>query len=85
MKRIRSKNYSVPGLLKSIIKFIVFLLLGVGLLYWVFRSQDISYQAYCSTHQIAPEDCILWKKMLKEKLYGKDKNRFLKNTERKEN
>ncbi len=66
MKRIRSKNYSVPGLLKSIIKFIVFLLLGVGLLYWVFRSQDISYQAYCASHQIAPEDCILWKKMLKD-------------------
>ena len=66
MKKIRSKNSSVPGVLKSFIKFIVFLLLGLGLLYWVFRSQDVSYQAYCASHQIAPGDCVLWKKMLKD-------------------
>lgn len=53
---------------KKFLQFLFFLALGVGIMYWVFVTQDKSYQAYCRENGIGPENCILWKKMLHDLL-----------------
>lgn len=58
----------LASFLKKTGQFILFLGLGVAILYWVFLKQEVSYQAYCAETGIASEDCILWKKLWKDLL-----------------
>lgn len=53
----------MASFLKKTGQFLLFLGLGVAILYWVFLKQEVSYQAYCAETGIGPEDCILWKKL----------------------
>ncbi len=48
----------------NILKFVLFTAIGLGILYYVYSSQDASFQAQCATDGIAKEDCALWRKIL---------------------
>ncbi|MBK7604820.1 MAG: flippase-like domain-containing protein [Saprospiraceae bacterium] len=50
--------------LGDILKFLLFLTIGAGILYWVFSSQSKAFQAQCVIDGIAPEDCSLFKKLV---------------------
>lgn len=45
-------------------KFLLFLSIGLGILYWVYRGQNIAFQAECGAKGIAPEDCSLARKVI---------------------
>ncbi len=49
--------------LKSILRFLLFLGIGVGIMYWLYTSQENAYQIYCQDNGIAPEDCSLIDKL----------------------
>jgi uncharacterized protein (TIRG00374 family) len=49
--------------LKDILRFIFFLTVGGGILYFIFRSQNRKYLEDCALRGIAPEDCSLWDKL----------------------
>lgn len=51
------------------LKFLFFLSIGLGILYLVYRGQNIAYQAECEVKGISPEDCSLAKKVLTD--FGK--------------
>ena len=44
-------------------KFLLFMGIGVGILYLVYRGQNAAYQEDCAANLIPPEDCSLWKKV----------------------
>jgi glycosyltransferase 2 family protein len=48
---------------KNILKFLVFLGIGLGILTWIFRRQDKMYQADCVIKGIPAESCSLWGKL----------------------
>lgn len=48
----------------NFLKFLLFLGLGLGILYLVYRSQNIAYQAECALKGIAAEDCSLLQKVI---------------------
>jgi len=58
----------LPQFFKKFLQFLFFLALGVGIMYWVFVTQDKSYQAYCRENGIGVDDCVLWRKMLHDLL-----------------
>jgi uncharacterized membrane protein YbhN (UPF0104 family) len=43
----------------NFLKFLLFLGLGLGILYLVYRSQNAAYQEECALNNIQPEDCSL--------------------------
>lgn len=59
---------SFSSLIKKLIQFVVFLGLGLGILYWVFIHQEKSYFAYCAQNGIAAENCSLWQKLWNDML-----------------
>lgn len=50
--------------LGDILKFLLFLTLGAGILYWVYSSQNKAFQAQCIIDGIAPADCSLFDKLV---------------------
>lgn len=48
----------------NILKFMLFLAIGGGILYWVYNSQNHAFQAQCAIDGVAPEDCSLMKKLI---------------------
>ncbi len=50
----------------NFLKFLLFLSIGLGILYLVYRSQNIAFQAECETKGIAPENCSLALKVLSD-------------------
>ena len=50
--------------LKNILKFVVFLGIGVTILYVVYQKNSATYLADCMTKGGAAEDCIFWKKLV---------------------
>ncbi|MBK7226556.1 MAG: lysylphosphatidylglycerol synthase transmembrane domain-containing protein [Saprospiraceae bacterium] len=52
--------------LKSILQFIIFTALGLGIFYWIYNSQNASYQIYCSQNNIPSSDCSLIDKVAKD-------------------
>jgi uncharacterized protein (TIRG00374 family) len=48
----------------NILKFLLFLAIGCGILYWVYNSQNQAFQAQCKIDGVAPEDCSLLKKLV---------------------
>jgi len=53
----------LSSFVKKFAQFLLFLAIGVAILWWLYIRQDESYKAYCELNQIASEDCILWKKL----------------------
>ncbi len=49
---------------KTILQFFLFLGIGGGILYWLYLSQENSFQIYCANNNIAPEDCSLSQKLI---------------------
>lgn len=47
----------------NVLKFLLFLGIGLGILYLVYRSQNAAYEAECALKGIAAEDCSLIKKV----------------------
>ncbi len=50
--------------LADILKFLLFLAIGAGILYWVYSSQNKAFQAQCVLDGIAAADCSLFKKLV---------------------
>jgi hypothetical protein len=50
--------------LLNLLKGLAFLLLGGGILYYVFHQQDLAYQAECAKQGVAAADCSLIDKVL---------------------
>lgn len=50
----------------NILKFLVFLGIGVGILYLVYQSQNAAYQEECALKGIAAEDCSLLQKVVSD-------------------
>jgi uncharacterized protein (TIRG00374 family) len=48
----------------NLLKFLLFLSLGVGILYAVYRQQNAAYQEECALNGIAPENCSLLQKVI---------------------
>lgn len=48
----------------NILKFLVFLGVGVGILYYVYYNQNIAFQENCALEGIPPEECSLAEKVL---------------------
>ncbi|MGB3545861.1 MAG: lysylphosphatidylglycerol synthase transmembrane domain-containing protein, partial [Saprospiraceae bacterium] len=48
----------------NLIKFLLFLSVGLVILYLVYRSQSNAYLAECALKEIPAEDCVLWRKVL---------------------
>ncbi len=48
----------------NLIKFLLFLSVGLVILYLVYRSQSNAYLAECALKGIPAEDCVLWRKVL---------------------
>jgi glycosyltransferase 2 family protein len=51
------------------LKFLFFLSIGLGILYFVFQKQQVAYQQECQLKHIASEDCSLWRKILDDFLH----------------
>jgi uncharacterized protein (TIRG00374 family) len=56
----------VPQPLSNFLKFIVFVGLGFGILYLVYRNQQTAYAADCALRGIAAEDCSLVDKVWRD-------------------
>ncbi len=52
--------------LKSILRFFLFLGIGIAIMYWLYTSQESAYQIYCSENNIAPENCSLLDKLYQD-------------------
>ncbi len=50
--------------LKLILQFIVFLGLGIGILYWLYTTQETTYQNYCQEQNIPASECSFTGKLL---------------------
>jgi uncharacterized protein (TIRG00374 family) len=50
--------------LKNFLKFLIFLGVGLGILYLVYQNQNGAYQEHCQLEGIAAEDCSLWRKVI---------------------
>lgn len=50
--------------LVNILKFLVFLSIGLVILYFVYRSQNTAYQAQCALDGVPSEDCSLMNKIM---------------------
>ncbi|RLD19192.1 MAG: UPF0104 family protein [Bacteroidetes bacterium] len=59
----KTSNLALNKTLKNILKFLVFLSIGLGILIWIFRRQDKMYQADCVLKGIPEESCSLWAKL----------------------
>ncbi len=55
------RNYLIQFL-----KFLLFLSFGLGILYVVYRSQNIAFQAECASKGIATADCSLARKVIQD-------------------
>ena len=53
-------------ILKNSLKFLLFLSVGLVILYLVYLKADSAYQADCIDKQIAPEDCSLVQKVIED-------------------
>ncbi len=51
-------------ILRNILKFLLFLSLGLVILYLVYRKAELAFQDDCATKGIAPEDCSLIAKVI---------------------
>ncbi|MDX1408682.1 MAG: lysylphosphatidylglycerol synthase transmembrane domain-containing protein [Saprospiraceae bacterium] len=49
--------------LRTALQFIIFLSIGFGILYVIFKRQNASFQADCALKGIPPADCSLWDKL----------------------
>ncbi len=52
--------------IKSIIQFLIFLLIGLGLLYMLYNQLDASYQKECAFKNIPESECSLIKRILQD-------------------
>lgn len=52
--------------LQNILKFLVFLGLGLGILYFVYQNQNEAYQAQCAMDGIAAAECSLMQKIFND-------------------
>lgn len=43
--------------IKSVLRFLLFLSIGLVILYWLYTGQESAFQEYCSDNGIASEDC----------------------------
>lgn len=43
--------------IKSVLRFLLFLGIGLAILYWIYSSQENTYQQYCGENNIPSEDC----------------------------
>lgn len=53
----------MSSILKKILQLILFLSLGLGIMYFLYQKNQTSYLAYCETNQIALADCSLLNKL----------------------
>ena len=53
----------MPKIVKDIIRFVIFLGAGVGILAWIFSVQNRNYKAQCALDGVAEADCSLWQKL----------------------
>jgi len=52
--------------LQNILKFLIFLGLGLGILYFVYQNQNEAYQAQCALDGVAKADCSLMQKVVND-------------------
>ncbi len=52
--------------LKNALKFILFLGIGLTILYFVYQKNSATYLEACTSEGNAPEDCLLWKKLISD-------------------
>jgi len=57
---------AIRKIAKNLLQFILFLGVGLGILYFVFRKQQAAYQAQCALDGIPTEDCSLLDKVLRD-------------------
>ncbi len=55
---------AIKTIAKNIVQFILFLSVGLGILYYVFHKQQLAYQAQCALDGVPTEDCNLLDKVL---------------------
>jgi len=53
----------LSSILKKILQLILFLSLGLGIMYFLYQKNQTSYLAYCESNQIALADCSLLNKL----------------------
>ncbi|HRG69482.1 MAG: flippase-like domain-containing protein [Saprospiraceae bacterium] len=53
----------MSSILKKILQLILFLSLGLGIMYFLYQKNQTSYLAYCESNQIALADCSLLNKL----------------------
>lgn len=49
--------------IKSFLRFLLFLSIGLAILYWLYASQSSAYQDYCAENNIAATDCNFLEKL----------------------
>jgi len=52
--------------LQNILKFLIFLGIGLGILYFVYQNQNEAYQAQCALDGVAKADCSLMQKVIND-------------------
>lgn len=50
-------------ILKNILKLLIFLGIGIGIMYYLYDKNQTSYLEHCQQQMMAPEDCSLFKKL----------------------
>lgn len=58
------KFFVLNKVLLNLLKFLLFLSIGTGILYFVYQRQDAAYQADCALKAIPAEDCSLIQKVI---------------------
>jgi len=48
---------------KDVLRILVFLVVGLGILAWIFKQQNAKYQADCLLKGVSLEECSLWLKL----------------------
>lgn len=52
--------------IKSVLRFLLFLSIGLAILYWLYAGQESAYQEYCGENGITSEDCSFIDRMIQD-------------------
>ncbi len=63
---LSAKQSALNDKLKSVLRFLVFLGIGVGILYWLYTSQEAAYADYCQLQGIPDAECDFAGKLLSD-------------------
>ncbi len=53
----------MSSIFKKIIQLLIFLSIGLGIMYYLYQGNQTAYLAYCESNSIPRESCSLWEKL----------------------